>query len=276
MFISIRELYKQAEEKEIAIGAFNTNNLEVTQAIVSAAEKLSIPLIIQTTPGAIEYAGLKELFGIVKNLIDGVKVPLTIHLDHCKEIDLVNRCLDIGYRSIMFDGSNLLFENNVSETKKVVELAHKYGALVEGEIGVVGRSEEGREKVNQKYTDPKDAVDFVRLTGVDSLAISIGNVHGAPADEKINLELLKEIDQLVEIPLVLHGASGLSRGDITQAIKFGIRKINIDTQLKRSFKKSLQENVDDPEKDFRDYLSEAREDTEETVEKYLKLFNNID
>jgi len=265
-----------AEEKNVGIGAFNTNNLEITQAIVSAAEELSLPLIVQTTPGAIEYAGLKELFGIVKTLIDESAVPLTIHLDHAKEIDLINRCLDIGYKSVMFDGSDLLFENNVSETKKVVDLAHKYGALVEGEIGVVGRSEEGREKVLQKYTDPDQAVNFVRLTGVDALAVSIGNVHGGPTKEKIDLDLLKKIDQVVDVPLVLHGASGLGRSDIVQAIKFGIRKINIDTQIKRSFKKGLQENIDDPDKDLRDYLSDAREDAENTIKKYLKLFNNIE
>lgn len=276
MFISLRELYKMAEEKNVGIGAFNTNNLEITQAIVSAAEELSLPLIVQTTPGAIEYAGLKELFGIVKTLIDESAVPLTIHLDHAKEIDLINRCLDIGYKSVMFDGSDLLFENNVSETKKVVDLAHKYGALVEGEIGVVGRSEEGREKVLQKYTDPDQAVNFVRLTGVDALAVSIGNVHGGPTKEKIDLDLLKKIDQVVDVPLVLHGASGLSGSDIVQAIKFGIRKINIDTQIKRSFKKGLQENIDDPDKDFRDYLSDAREDAENTIKKYLRLFNNIE
>ncbi len=276
MFISLRELYKMAEEKNVGIGAFNTNNLEITQAIVSAAEELSLPLIVQTTPGAIEYAGIKELFGIVKTLIDESAVPLTIHLDHAKEIDLINRCLDIGYKSVMFDGSDLLFENNVSETKKVVDLAHKYGALVEGEIGVVGRSEEGREKVLQKYTDPDQAVNFVRLTGVDALAVSIGNVHGGPTKEKIDLDLLKKIDQVVDVPLVLHGASGLGRSDIVQAIKFGIRKINIDTQIKRSFKKGLQENIDDPDKDLRDYLSDAREDAENTIKKYLKLFNNIE
>lgn len=276
MFISLRELYKMAEEKNVGIGAFNTNNLEITQAIVSAAEELSLPLIVQTTPGAIEYAGLKELFGIVKTLIDESAVPLTIHLDHAKKIDLINRCLDIGYKSVMFDGSDLLFENNVSETKKVVDLAHKYGALVEGEIGVVGRSEEGREKVLQKYTDPDQAVNFVRLTGVDALAVSIGNVHGGPTKEKIDLDLLKKIDQVVDVPLVLHGASGLSGSDIVQAIKFGIRKINIDTQIKRSFKKGLQENIDDPDKDLRDYLSDAREDAENTIKKYLRLFNNIE
>jgi fructose-bisphosphate aldolase, class II len=276
MFISLRELYKKAEENNIAVGAFNTNNLEITQAIVSAAEELSIPLIIQTTPGAIEYAGLKELFAIIKTLINDSPVPLTIHLDHGKEIELINKCLDVGYRSVMFDGSDLLFESNVSETKKVVDLAHKYGALVEGEIGVIGRSEEGREKVLHKYTNPEEAASFVKLTGVDSLAVSIGNVHGAPSEEKIDLELLKQINESLSVPLVLHGASGLGRSDITQAIKYGVRKINIDTQIKKSFRKSLQENINNPDKDLRDYLSDAREDVETTIKKYLKLFNNAE
>ena len=276
MFISLRELYKQAEKQNVALGAFNTNNLEVTQGIVSAAEKLSIPLIIQTTPSAIEYAGLKEIFSIVKNLIDESNVPLTIHLDHCKEIELINRCLDLGYRSVMFDGSDLLFENNVSETKKVVELAHKYGALVEAEVGVVGKSEWGREMVEKKYTDPSQAVEFSKLTGTDALAISIGNIHGAPEGENLNIDLLKKINEKIDIPLVLHGASGLSRGDISSAISNGIRKINIDTQIKRAFKSSLQESVDDPEKDFRDILTDAKEDVEKVVIKYLKLLNYLE
>jgi len=276
MFISLRELYKTAEEKNIAIGAFNTNNLEITQSIVVAAESTGQSLIIQTTPSAIEYAGLKELFAIIKSLIDDAKVPLTIHLDHCKEIELINRCLDIGYRSVMFDGSDLIFENNVSETKKVVELAHKYGALVEAEVGVVGRSEEGREMVLQQYTDPNQAVEFARLTGTDSMAVSIGNVHGAPEDEKLNIDLLKTINEKVEIPLVLHGASGLSRTAISQAIANGVRKINIDTQLKKAFKSSLQDSVEDPESDFRDIMNEAKEDVEKVVVKYLKLFSQVD
>lgn len=276
MFISPRELFKQAENKKVAIGAFNTNNLEVTQAIISAAEDLGVPIIIQTTAKAISYAGLDELFALIKAAIDGSRVPMTIHLDHATEIEIVKKCLEKGYRSVMFDGSRLPFEENVAATKKAVDLAHRFDAFIEGEIGRIAKGEEGVESGGKGLTDPDEAEKFVKLTGVNSLAISIGNVHGAPEGEKLNIELLKSINQKVEAPLVLHGASGLSRSDIKQAISNGVRKINIDTQIRRAFKKSLAENVDDPNKDIRDFLSDAREDVETVVVKYLKIFNNIE
>ncbi|MCX6810701.1 MAG: class II fructose-bisphosphate aldolase [Candidatus Berkelbacteria bacterium] len=275
MFTSLRELYKKAENDDTAIGAFNTNDLEVTQAIVSAAEKTGLPAIIQTTPSAIEYAGLRELFDIVKDLIDESKIPMLIHLDHAKKIDLIAKCLEMGYRSVMFDGSDLLYENNVSETKKVVDLAHKYGACVEAEVGVVGRGEEGREKILAKYSDPDQAADFVKLTGVDSLAVSVGNIHGAPENEKLDIELLKKIRGLVSVPLVLHGASGVTRPDIAAAIKNGIRKINIDTQLRHAFKESIEKHINDSGKDIRNFLSDAKDDVESVVMKDLKLFNGV-
>lgn len=276
MYISPRELYREAESKKVAIGAFNTNNLEVTQAIIASAETIGVPIIIQTTPKAINYAGLDELFALVKAAIDGSSVPITIHLDHATEIETVKKCLEKGYRSVMFDGSKLLFEENVAATKKVVDLAHRFDAFIEGEIGRIAKGEEGVENGVSGLTDPDEAENFTRLTGVNSLAISIGNIHGAPEGEKLNLELLKSIKQKVEVPLVLHGASGLSRSDIISAIENGVRKINIDTQIKKAFKKSLQEDIDDPNKDIRDCLSDAREDVETVVIKYLKIFNNLE
>lgn len=276
MFISPRELFVQAENKKIAIGAFNTNNLEVTQAIIAAAETVDVPIIIQTTPKAIDYAGLDEIFAIIKTAIDNSKMPATIHLDHAIELDVVKNCLDKGYKSVMFDGSRLAFPENVAATKKVVDLAHRYDAFVEGEIGRISKGEEGVENGSSGLTDPDEAEKFVKLTGVNSLAISIGNIHGAPEGEKLNLGLLKSIKQKVDVPLVLHGASGLSRNDIKQAIESGVRKINIDTQIRRAFKQSLEENVDDPNKDIRDFLTDAKEDVETVVIKYLKIFNNLD
>ena len=276
MFASTRELFKQAEENKVAIGAFNTNNLEVTQAIIAGAEKLQLPVIIQTTPSAIQYAGLDEIFALVKELINDTKIPATIHLDHATEINLVKECLEKGYRSVMFDGSKLPFEENVAVTKRVVDLAHRYDAFVEGEIGRIAKGEEGVDEGESNFTNPEEATKFAVLTGVNSLAVSIGNIHGAPSGEKLNLNLLKEINEKVDIPLVLHGASGLGRGDLRQAIEFGVRKINIDTQIRRAFKVGLQENIDDPNKDIRDYLSDAKEDVEQVVERYLKIFNNIE
>jgi len=276
MFASTRELFKQAEENKVAIGAFNTNNLEVTQAIIAGAEKLQLPVIIQTTPSAIQYAGLDEIFALVKELINDTKIPAAIHLDHATEINLVKECLEKGYRSVMFDGSKLPFEENVAVTKRVVDLAHRYDAFVEGEIGRIAKGEEGVDEGESNFTNPEEATKFAVLTGVNSLAVSIGNIHGAPSGEKLNLNLLKEINEKVDIPLVLHGASGLGRGDLRQAIEFGVRKINIDTQIRRAFKVGLQENIDDPNKDIRDYLSDAKEDVEQVVERYLKIFNNIE
>jgi len=276
MFISPRELFKKAEEREVAIGAFNTGNLEITQAIVSAAESLKLPAIIQTTPKAIEYAGLDELFALVKIAIDGSAAPLTIHLDHCTNIEMVKKCLDLGYRSVMFDGSKLSFEENVAATKKVVDLAHKYDAFIEGEIGVIGHGKNNQREDITGYTNPEEAKDFVRLTGVNTLAVSVGNIHGAPMGEKIDLELLKLINKEIEVPLVMHGASGLSRSDLVGVINNGVRKINIDTQIKKAFKVSLQENINDPDKDFRQYLSDAKEDVETVIKKYLKLFNRLE
>ena len=276
MFISPRELFRKAEEKKVAIGAFNTNNLEITQAIVGAAESLNLPAIIQTTPKAIAYAGLKELFAIVKIAIDQAKAPITIHLDHCRDFDLLKKCLECGYKSVMFDGSYLLFEENVAATKKAVDLAQRFEAFIEGEIGRISKGEEGIKDGSGDFTDPDEAADFAKLTGVNSLAISIGNVHGAPSNEKLDINLLRQIDRKVEVPLVLHGASGLSRSDLAAAIDNGIRKINIDTQIRKAFKESLQEHIDDPNKDLRDYLSDAKEDVEGVVVKYLKIFNNME
>lgn len=276
MFTSLKDLYKKAEENGVAIGAFNTNNLEETQAIVRAAEKLKLPAIIQTSRKAIDYAGLSELFVLIKNLIDESEVQLVIHLDHAKEIELVEKCLKVGYRSVMFDGSEFPFEKNVLETRRVVELARQFGATVEGEIGAIGKGEEGVEGKNQEFTDPKEAAEFVKLTGVDSLAISIGNTHGAPKGEKIDFELLGQINQVVDVPLVLHGSSGLSSMMIKKAISLGVRKINIDTQLRRAFKAGVLEEINDKNSDIRDYLASGREEVGEVVERYLKIVNNIE
>lgn len=276
MFISTRELFQQADENGSAIGAFNTNNLEVTEAIVGAANELKLPLLIQTTPSAIKYAGLKEIFTIVKTAIDESQIPMAIHLDHGDNIEIVKQCLEIGYKSVMFDGSKLPFEENVAETKKVVELAHQFGAFVEGEIGVVSRGESGVKNAENSYTDPEEASQFAKLTGVNSLAVSVGNVHGAPSGEKLNIDLIKEIHKVVPVPLVLHGASGLSKSDISAAISAGIRKINIDTQLRKAFQNSVAENAPKPEMEFRQFLEEATFDTKQVVKKYLKIFNALE
>jgi fructose-bisphosphate aldolase class II len=275
MFINVASELKKARESGYAIGAFNTSNLEVTKAICRAAKELDSPVIIQTTPGAIEYAGLEQIFNIVKTEIETTGIPAAIHLDHAKDFETVKKCIDIGYRSVMIDGSKLPFEENVALTSKVVEYAHPKNVSVEAEIGVIGADEGSDEQEGgDKFSTPEQTKKFIELTGVDSIAVSIGNEHGAPEGEKLNLDLLKSISELIDIPLVLHGASGLSEEDIKSAISLGITKINIDTQIRQSFLKSIRENIENVTGDYRELFKPAMEEVGKVVEEKIKLFSN--
>lgn len=300
MLVNPRKYLIEARKNKYAIGAFNTSDLEMTQAIIAAGNKLSYPIIVQVSPKAIEYAGLENLSMIVKNEAQKSKASIALHLDHGKSIDLVFKCLEVGFTSVMFDGSDLLFEENIKKTKEVVDLAKKYGACVEGELGRVGHPEtvsgsnNGNEildshftKVSRdryvrtdsinNFTDPAKAKEFVEATGVDTLAVSIGNVHGVPSkDEKLDFDLLEQIAEKVQIPLVLHGASSTPEKDIKKVISLGIAKINIDTDIRMAFSGNLKAfqkshpDIYDP----REILESAKEAVEKVVEGKIKIFNN--
>lgn len=270
MFINVADELKKAKENHYAIGAFNTSNLEVTKAICRAAKKADKPIIIQVTPSAISYAGMQQIFDIVKNEIDASGIEAAIHLDHAKDFEIVHEAINAGFRSVMIDGSSLPFAENVALTRKVVDLAQTKNVSVEGEIGVIAQGEEG-ELEEEELSSPDQTKKFIELTGIDSIAVSVGNVHGAPVGEKLKLDLLKEISQEIEIPLVIHGASGLSPEDIVEAVKFGVAKINIDTQIRHSFVEGLKEaNLDAG--DYREILSLAMDKVEEAVAKKIALF----
>lgn len=262
MFINVGEELQKAREGGYAVGAFNTSNLEITKAICAAAAEAGAKVIIQTTPKSIKYAGLKQLFDIVKNEIEETGIGAAIHLDHATDFDSIREAIDAGYRSVMFDGSKLSFEENVSETKKIVDFAHAKNVSVEAELGVIPT---GVSLVDESaVSDPLEVKKFVDITGVDAIAISIGNKHGAPEGEHLNLQLLKEIADVVSVPLVLHGSSGLGEDELKQAIKLGVSKINIDTLIRRAFLSGMQSS--DPEvKDFREVLSGAMKDVQEVV-----------
>lgn len=274
MIARSQEILKKAQKGGYAVGAFNTNNLEITQAIIEAAEELNSPVIIQTTPSAIEYAGLEEIYGIIRTAISSAKIPAVLHLDHGKHFEICRQAVDIGYPSVMIDASILPFEENVRLVQRVVKYAHQKGVAVESEIGALGKGEEGVQESDQNYTDPVQAAEFVKLTGVDSLGVSIGNVHGAPEDEKINVGLLKEIKSKITIPLVLHGSSGLSADDIHSAIKHGICKINIDTNIRKAAIEAMKDGLRDNPKDYRDVLGQVRDDVKAVVKKYIKLLGS--
>ncbi len=268
MLTSTKSILNKAQKGNYAVGAFNTNNLEITQAIIEAAVELKSPVIIQTSEGAIKYAGLEYIYAI--NRIASLSpVPVAIHLDHGKDLDLIKKCIDIGYTSIMIDGSSLEYKENIKITKKVVALAHKKGVSVEAELGAIAGIEDFV-SVSQKdaaFTDPDQAAEFVKKTGCDSLAIAIGTSHGInkfTKEPKLELERLKEINKKVKIPLVLHGASevdkrmlniakkygaklknakGVNDALMKKVVKLGVNKVNTDTDLRLAFDAGVREII---------------------------------
>lgn len=275
MFINVSEELKKARNDDYAIGAFNTNNLEATKAICAAAKETSASIIIQTTPGAIEYAGLRQIFEIVKTEIEETGISAALHLDHAKDFEIIKECIDIGYRSVMIDGSKLPFAENVVLTRKVVDYARPKNVSVEAEIGAIGTEEGGENVGGGNLSSPEEVKKFIELTDIDSVAVSVGNEHGAPEHEKIDLKLLEEISKVVKIPLVMHGASGLSDDDINSVIKLGITKINIDTAIRKAFIEGLS-NILEGTKDYREILKVSMDNIKNVVIGKIKLFSNKD
>ena len=271
MFLNLKNALKIARANHFAIGAFNVFDLEGIKAVANVATELDSPVIIQTTPKAIEFAGLDQLFDMVKNEIRDNKIKAAIHLDHGKDFSIVKKTIDIGYNSVMIDGSSLDFAANVALTRKVVQYAKEYGVNVEAEIGAVGK--EGGDLANQtKLTDPNMAREFVEKTGIDAVAVSVGNKHGAPKGEKVNFELLEKISKVVDVPIVMHGSSGLSEGDIKKAISYGVTKFNIDTNLRKAFIEELAENKNN--NDPRDILNKIMSAQKEVVKRYVEIFKS--
>ena len=268
MLSKLQDLIQKAQRKKVALGAFNAYNLETVKAVISAAEDLNAPVIVQTTPKAIEYAGLKPLSSIVKNLANDTFVPVVLHLDHGLTIEMVKECLDAGYGSVMVDGSHLPLLENIALTQQAVMLAHQKGIFAEGELGTLTE--------NLKFTNPEEVPEFVRKTGVDLLAVSIGSSHGIAPKEELKLELLGKIKAKTNIPLVLHGASGVSDVDVKGAIQRGIVKINIDTELREVFTKAIRDGIKDRQIiDPRDYLKKAQEAVKQAVVQKILLFGSV-
>lgn len=248
--VAPHSLFRRALAEGFALGAFNTSNLEVTQAIVQALADARSPGIVQTSEAAIRYAGLQVLVDMVRDLAAAVNVPIVLHLDHGTSLEVVEQCLGAGYASVMIDGSALPFSENVALTKQVVARAHATGVWVEGEIGALQGKEglvAGEVEVDERQlTDPHEAERFVAETGVDALAVSVGTLHGAfRGKERIRVARLRAIHGLVHVPLVLHGGSGLPADDLRGAIEFGIAKVNVDTELREAFHDTLLEHRED-------------------------------
>lgn len=249
MLVSSRKMLREARANKQAVFAFNIYNLESAQAVVHAAEKIGKPIIVQASQKSLQYAGMENLAYIVHSLAQSASVPVVFHLDHGKDLSFIEKALRSRlFTSIMYDGSSLPLEENIKNTARVVKIAHRARVEVEAELGVVGTAS-GNRAVKIEYTDPAEAKEFVGKTKCDSLAVSFGNVHGAKtANEKLNFEVLKEIAQAIDIPLVFHGASHSTQAEIEKARTLGVAKINIDTQLKQAFFAAIKKNsdADDP------------------------------
>ncbi|PYJ60743.1 MAG: fructose-bisphosphate aldolase [Verrucomicrobia bacterium] len=299
-----RELFAKALKGKYAIGAFNVNNMELLQAIVEACEEEKAPVMLQISKGARQYANPVYLKKLIEAAVSLSNIPIAVHLDHGDSFELCKECIDEGFTSVMIDGSHLASEENVAVCKKVVEYAHKHDCVVEGELGMLvgAQHDEGEEGGGYSkggvYTHPDEAVEFVKATDVDSLAVAIGNSHGAykfKGDQRLNLDRLKAIKkalmdaELGDYPLVLHGASsvpedlvqeinkyggklgedtaGVPEADIEVARRVGCTKVNIDTDLRLAMTAAVRKAMWESPKEFdpRKYLAPARNRVKELV-----------
>ena len=246
MLVTTKEMLLKAQKGNYAVGAFNVENMEMVMAEIAAAEELNAPVIMQTTPSTVKYAGLDYYLANVATAAKNAKVPVAMHLDHGSSFSLAMQALRQGYTSIMIDGSHSVFEENIAITKSVVDACKPSNIPVEAELGKVGGKEDDLDGGDGGYTDPKEALEFVQKTGVNSLAVAIGTAHGVYKGEpKLDLDRLVEISKVVDVPLVLHGASGLSEEAVKESIKRGICKVNFATELRIAYTDGVKELLEE-------------------------------
>ncbi|MEB7578056.1 tagatose bisphosphate family class II aldolase [Citrobacter portucalensis] len=272
--ISSKMMLKKAQQEGYAVPAFNIHNLETLQVVVETAAELRSPLIVAGTPGTFSYAGVGNIVAIASELARSWNHPLTIHLDHHESTTDIEAKVATGIRSVMIDGSHLPFADNIALVKHVTDYCHRYDVSVEAELGRLGGQEDdlivdGKDAL---YTHPEQAREFVEKTGIDSLAVAIGTAHGLyNAEPKLDFERLAEIRQHVDIPLVLHGASGLPTHDIKRAISLGVCKVNVATELKIAFSGALKTylSAHTDANDPRHYMMPAKAAMKEVVRKVI-------
>ena len=243
--VTSKEMLSRAQAGGYAIGAFNAENMEMVQAIVEAAEELCAPVIIQTTPSTVRYASTDVYAATVRAVAQRASVPVCIHLDHGDSYELAMSALESGYTSVMIDGSKLDLEGNIALTRAVAEQARAAGIPVEAELGAVGGKEDSLE-AEGGCTIPEEAKEFVERTGIDSLAVAIGTAHGVYTKApRLDIERLRQIRAMVDVPLVLHGASGLTDESVQACIREGICKVNFATELRQSYTRAVRRVLED-------------------------------
>lgn len=242
MLVNMRDLLEDAERGNYAVGSFSVANMEMVLGVLKAAEELNAPVILQIAEVRLKQSPLEIIGPLMVAAAENADTPVAVHFDHGKTIEKITEALDLGFTSVMFDGSHLPLEENIETTKKVISIAEEYDAAVEAEIGCVGGSEDGSEDIAINCTKPDDAVRFEKETGVDALAIAIGNAHGNyKSTPKLRFDILKQVDDMTETPLVLHGGTGISPEDFVKCSKTGIKKINIATATFDSVENTVRE-----------------------------------
>jgi fructose-bisphosphate aldolase class II len=278
--VSMTEMLNRGKAEGYAVGQFNVNNLEFAQAILQAAEAEKSPVILGVSEGAGRYiGGFKTVVKMVEGLMEDYKitVPVAIHLDHGSSFDKCKEAIDAGFTSVMIDASHHSFEENIEITKKVVEFAHSKGVSVEAELGTVGGQEDDIIAEGVIYADPKECEEFVKLTSIDFLAPALGSVHGPYKGEpNLGFAEMEEIGNMVGIPLVLHGGTGIPTKDIEKSISLGTSKINVNTENQIASAKAVREALAQKpnEYDPRKYLGPARDAIRETVAGKMREFGS--
>ncbi len=275
MLVTLKEILRVAEEKGVAVGSFNAVSMPYVQAIIAAAEELEQPVILMHAQvhEEMNLCKMEEVAPMMLWFAERAKVPVCVHLDHGTDLNYVKRGLELGFTSVMYDGSNLPTEENIANTKIAVEMAKKTGASVEAEIGSMGAREGGDEGGTSVYTDPKQAADFVKETGIDALACAFGTAHGFYATApKLDMERLSAIYDNISVPIVMHGGSGVSEDDYREVIRRGVRKVNYYTYMAKAGAQAISNKE---YAQFHDVLVDAVAAMKENVKAAMKVFANL-
>lgn len=277
--VPMADILQDADKNTYAVGGFNINNMEFLQGIMKGAEELDSPLILQASEGAIRYIGMDYVIKMVEAATAETQIPVALHLDHGSSFEVIIKCIRAGFSSVMIDASKMPFAENIELTKKVVEAAHSVNVSVEAELGTIGGTEDDH-TVDEKdalYTDPQQAKEFVDATGVDALAIAIGTAHGVyKGKPELDFERLQAIKELIKMPVVLHGASGVSAADLEKAVSYGVNKVNVNTDFQQAYTARVRElfaekaDLYDPRK----YCGPGRDAIAEKVKEKIKILGS--
>ncbi|MDY4608696.1 MAG: class II fructose-bisphosphate aldolase [Eubacterium sp.] len=276
MLVNMRDLLADAEDGNYAVGSFSVANMEMVLGVLKAAKELSAPVILQIAEVRLKQSPLEVIGPLMVAAAENADTPVAVHFDHGKTIEKISQALEIGFTSVMFDGSHLPLDENIKVTNQVAEIAREYDAAVEAEIGCVGGSEDGSEDIAINCTKPADAVRFEKEADIDALAIAIGNAHGNYKETpKLRFDILKEVDELTDTPLVLHGGTGISPEDFVKCSKTGIKKINIATATFDSVEKTVADSYKKNEiKGYYDLQAAEVEGAYQNAKKHILIFGS--